>query len=96
VRRAIATLVGVALLARESGSLRGRRSVHCVRAVLDMAALGATKRNAVIRTSYARLLAAGEPKTLALTACMRQRLVILNAMAKWNVRRGDHHAIAPA
>jgi transposase len=99
-RREIAKLVGVAPLARESGSFRGRRFVHGgrapVRAVLYMAALVATKRNAVIRDFYARLLAAGKPKKLALTACMRKLLTILNAMAKQHVHWDEHHVLAPA
>jgi transposase len=85
-RRAIAKLIGVAPLSRDSGTLRGRRFVHggraSVRAVLYMAALVATKRNAVIRTFYQRLVAAGKPKKLALVACMRKLLTILNVMAR--------------
>lgn len=53
-----------------------------VRAVLYMAALVATRRNAAIRTFYQRLLANGKPKKLALTACMRKLLIILNAMMR--------------
>ena len=89
-RREIAKLVGLAPLARESGTYRGRRFVHGgrapLRAVLYMAALVGTKRNPVLRAFYARLLAAGKPKKLALTACMRKLLVILNAMARSNTR----------
>jgi len=92
-RREIAKLVGVAPLSRDSGTLRGRRFVQggraSVRAVLYMAALVATKRNAVIRTFYLRLLAAGKPKKLALVACMRKLLTILNVMVRtaqrWSV-----------
>lgn len=54
----------------------------CVRAVLYMGALVATKRNEVIRTFYLRLLAAGKPKKLALVACMRKLLTILNTMVR--------------
>ena len=89
-RRAIAKLVGVAPLSRDSGTLRGRRFVQggraTVRAVLYMAALVATKRNAVIRTFYRRLVTAGKPKKLALIACMRKLLTLLNAMVKTNQR----------
>ena len=53
-----------------------------MRATLYMGALVATRYNPVIRAFYQRLLAAGKPKKLALTACMRQLLVILNAMLK--------------
>jgi len=91
-RREIAKLVGVAPLSRDSGTLRGRRFVQggraSVRAVLYMAALVATKRNAVIKAFYQRLLAAGKPKKLALVACMRKLLTILNTMVRlrqrWN------------
>ena len=92
-RREIAKLVGVAPLRRDSGTMRGRRFVQggraTVRGVRYMAALGATKRNAVIRTFYLRLVAAGKPKTLALVACMRKLLTILNVMVRtaqpWSV-----------
>lgn len=89
-RREIAKLVGVAPLSRDSGTLRGRRFIHggraSVRGVLYMGALVATKRNAVIRTFYLRLLAAGKPKKLALVACMRKLLTILNTMVRTNQR----------
>jgi transposase len=85
-RREIAKLVGVAPLSRDSGTLRGRRFVQggraSVRAMLYMGALVATKRNTVIRTFYQRLLAAGKPKKLALVACMRKLLTILNTMVR--------------
>jgi transposase len=89
-RQQIAKLVGVASLNRDSGTLRGRRSVHggraSVRAVLYMAALSAARHNAVIRAFYGRLLAAGKPRKVALVACMRKLLTILNAMAKAHAR----------
>ncbi len=85
-RREIAKLVGVAPLSRDSGTLRGRRFVHggraTVRAVLYMAALVATRRNPVIRAFYTRLLAIGKPKKLALVACMRKLLTILNTIVR--------------
>ena len=89
-RRQIAKLVGIAPLSRDSGTMRGRRFVQggraSVRAVLYMGALVATKRNVVIRAFYQRLLAAGKPKKLALVACMRKLLTILNTI----VRTGQH------
>jgi transposase len=89
-RREIAKLVGVAPLSRDSGTLRGRRFVQggraSVRAVLYMAALVATQRNTVIRAFYQRLLAAGKPKKLALVACMRKLLTILNTMVRTGQR----------
>jgi transposase len=93
--KAIAALVGVAPLARDSGTLRGKRMVYGgrapVRAVLYMAALVASKCNPVIRAFYQRLRAAGKPAKVALTACMRKLLTILNALARsgtpWNPSR---------
>ena len=71
---------------RDSGRLRGRRTIWGgrarVRAVLYMGALSASRHNPLIRAFYQRLLAAGKPKKVALTACMRKLLVILNAMLK--------------
>ena len=91
-RKQIAALVGVAPINRDSGRMRGKRSVWGgrarVRAALYMAALVASRHNPVIRDLYQRLLAAGKAKKLALTACMRKLLTILNAMVKndqrWN------------
>jgi transposase len=85
-RRKIAALIGVAPLNRDSGQYQGKRTVwggraH-VRAVLYMATLAATRRNPVIRAFYDRLLQAGKPKKVALTACMRKLLTILNAMVR--------------
>lgn len=85
-RRAIAKLVGVAPLNRDSGTWRGRRTIHggraSVRAAVYMAALVASRHNAVLRAFYHRLLAAGKPKKLALVACMRKLLTILNTMLR--------------
>ncbi len=82
----IAKLVGVAPLNRDSGQMRGRRQVWggrgTVRAALYMAALAASRSNPVIRAFHQRLLAAGKPKKVALTACMHKLLIILNAMLK--------------
>lgn len=88
-RREIAALVGVAPLNRDSGAYRGKRTVWGgrapVRATLYMATLVATRHNPVIKRFYQRLCAAGKAKKVALTACMRKLLTILNAMIK-------HHA----
>lgn len=85
-RRQISALAGVAPLNRDSGRMRGRRSIHGGRAMLRrglyMATLVATRWNPVIKEFYARLLAAGKPKKVALVACMRKLLTILNAMVK--------------
>ena len=92
-RRQIAALVGVAPFSRDSGTLRGKRAVwggrSRVRGVLYMGALTATRWNPVIRDFYQKLLAAGKPKKLALVACMRKLLVILNAMLKHGASWGD-------
>lgn len=88
-RKQIAALVGVAPLNRDSGLLRGRRTVWGgrarVRATLYMATLTATRYNPVIRAFYERLCASGKAKKLAITACMRKMLTILNSMLR-------HHA----
>lgn len=95
-RKQIAALVGVAPLARDSGTLKGKRLVWGgrapVRAVLYMAALVASRCNPAIKAFYQRLVAAGKPKKVALTACMRKLLTILNAMMKTNTawRTGAH------
>lgn len=93
----LAALVGVAPFARDSGRWRGRRQVWGgrapVRATLYMAALVASRHNPAIRTFYQRLLAAGKPKKLALVACMRKLLTILNAMLRHNTPfQEDYHA----
>lgn len=85
-RKAIAALVGVAPLNRDSGLFRGKRMIHGgrapVRTALYVGALVATRHNPVIKAFYQRLLAAGKPKKVALTACMRKLLIILNAMVR--------------
>jgi transposase len=85
-RREIAALTGVAPLNRDSGAWRGRRSVQGgradVRRVLYMATVAAVRCNPVIRDFHRRLVAAGKPAKVALTACMRKLLTILNAIAR--------------
>jgi transposase len=99
-RKKIAALVGVAPLARDSGTMRGKRKVWGgrapVRAVLYMGTLVATKHNPAIRDFYARLVAAGKPKKVALTACMRKLLTILNAMVRSNTRWNEVRDAIPA
>jgi transposase len=88
-RRQIASLVGVAPHPCDSGVMRGRRRIQGgrfeVRRTLYMATLTATRYNPIIRTHYQRLLAAGKFKKIALVACMRKLLTILNAMARTRV-----------
>jgi transposase len=87
-RKAIAKLVGVAPLNRDSGTLHGARRVWGgragVRAVLYMAALVATRHNPLIRGFYERLQAAGKPKKVALVACMHKLLLLCNSVLRSN------------
>ena len=89
-RTQISALVGVAPFNRDSGSLKGRRSIWggraSVRSALYMAALVATRRNPVIRDFYQRLKAKGKLFKVALVACMRKLLTILNYMIKHKTR----------
>lgn len=85
-RHQIAALVGVAPFNRDSGKMRGKRMI-CggraqVRRALYMAALVSTRFNPVIARFYQRLLVAGKPKKVALVACMRKLLTILNSMVR--------------
>ena len=79
-------MVGVAPFNRDSGASCGRRSVQGgragVRCVLYMAPVAAVRCNPVIRAFHRRLVAAGKPAKVALTACMRKLLTILNAIAR--------------
>jgi transposase len=85
-RRQIAALIGVAPLARDSGTLHGRRTCWGgrapVRQVLHMAALVAARWNPILRAFYQRLRAAGKPAKLALTAVARKLLVLCNAILR--------------
>ena len=87
-RQKIAALVGVAPLNKDSGRKQGKRRIFGgrgdVRSVLYMAALSAKKHNPFIRTFYNRLIQHGKEKKVALTACMRKLLIILNAMLRSN------------
>lgn len=85
-RKQITSLVGLAPINRDSGTLRGQRHIFGgradVRRVLYVAALVGTRFNPVLKDFYARLPAAGKPKKVALVACMHKLLVILNAIAR--------------
>jgi transposase len=87
-RRQTAGLAGLAPYNRDSGLFRGKRAVWGgrarVRTALYMAVISAIRWNPVIKSFYERLCAAGKPKKVALTACMRKLLTILNAMMKNN------------
>ena len=91
-RREIAALVGLAPFNRDSGQMRGKRGTFggraAVRRALYMATLAAIRFNRVIGHFYERFVTAGKPKKVAIVACMRKLLTILNAMvrsgASWN------------
>jgi transposase len=99
-RRAISKLVGVAPLSSDSGKHRGQRHVWGgranVRSALYMAALAAKRYNPVIKAFWDRLIAAGKPKKVALVACMRKLLIILNAMVRDNKAWDAARAQLPA
>lgn len=89
-RKQIAALVGVAPFNRESGRHKGKQKIQggrsAVRSVLYMGTVAGIRSNPVLRSFYERLVAKGKPKKLALTACMRKLLVILNTMVKNGTR----------
>lgn len=97
-RKEIAALVGLAPFNRDSGMMRGRRAIWGgrveVRNLLYMVALVASRSNATIKKFYEKLIQAGKPKKVALTACMRKILTILNAIVRdnqpWNPTREQH------
>lgn len=94
----LAALVGVAPLNRDSGVLRGKRKVWggraTIRQMLYMAAVTAARCNPVFQEFYGRLIAAGKPKKVALTACMRKLLAVLNSMLRHGTRWQQHAAPA--
>jgi transposase len=96
-RKQIAALVGVAPMNRDSGKWKGKRIIWGgrggLRAVLYMATIAATRFNPAIKTFYERLKQAGKAPKVALTACMRKFLTILNAMVKHDARWGMNHLI---
>ena len=85
-RRAIAALVGLAPFNCDSGKMRGRRSIYGgrsrIRTLLYMAATSAIRSNPIIRAFYERLKSRGKPHKVAMVACMRKMLTILNAMLR--------------
>lgn len=92
-RKQISALTGIAPFNRDSGTLKGHRSIWggraAVRSALYMATLVATQRNPVIRDFYRRLKAKGKASKVALVACMRKLLTILNSMLKHKTRWSD-------
>lgn len=98
-RREISALVGVAPVNRDSGKMRGRRTIFGgragVRCTLYMAVITAIQFNPAIRAFYVRLVEAGKAKKVALVACMRKLLTILNAMVKSGMYWEDHFMPPP-
>ena len=84
--REISKLVGVAPINRDSGRMRGKRRIQggraAIRTVLYMATLSATQCNPVIKAFYKKLVSQGKHKKVAITACMRKFIIILNTMVK--------------
>ena len=95
----LSSLVGVAPFNRDSGKIRGKREVWGgrapVRATLYMGALVATRHNPTLKEFYERLLAAGKPKKVALVACMRKLLSILNAVMRDRANWRCPHVLTP-
>jgi len=91
-RKEIAALVDIAPMNRDSGKYKGKRKIrggrHKVRTVLFVSMLSAIQCHPTIKPMYQRLVAAGKPKKVAIVACMRKQLVILNTMVRngtyWN------------
>jgi transposase len=96
-RKQISALVGVAPFPRDSGTLKGRRTIWggraSVRGALYMATLVATRSNPVVRDFYERLKAKGKPFKVALIACMHKLLTILNAMIKNKTRWSENFSL---
>ena len=96
-RKQIAALVGVAPLARDSGTLRGKRTCWggraSVRAALYMGALVGARYNPALKALYQRLLQAGKPKKVTLVACMHKLLLILNAVLRKQVPWDPAHGV---
>lgn len=97
-RKRIAALVGLAPMACDSGKRRGSRVIFGgrgqVRAALYMVAITAIRANVPIRQFYQRLRAAGKPAKVAIVACMRKILIILNAMVRTHSRWNEHLAVS--
>lgn len=97
-RKRIAALVGLAPMACDSGKRRGSRAIFGgrgqVRAALYMVAITAIRANVPIRQFYQRLRAAGKPAKVAIVACMRKILIILNAMVRTHSRWNEHLAVS--
>jgi transposase len=91
-----AALVGVAPINRESGSYKGQRRIkggrHQIRTVMFMAMLSAIQCNPLFKATYHRLVDAGKAKKIAIIACVRKMVVILNSMVRDGVHWDDNYA----
>jgi len=91
----ISALVGVAPFCRDSGGMRGKRTIwggrSQVRSVLYIATLSAVKYNPAIKVFYERLVNKGKPKKTALVACMRKLIIVVNSMIRNNMEWNPHH-----
>ncbi|WP_345885232.1 IS110 family transposase [Shewanella algae] len=98
-----ASLIGVAPITRESGRYKGKRVIQGgraqVRTVLYMAMMSAMQCNPVFKDTYARLLDAGKPKKVAIIACVRKMVVILNSMLRdgimWDQNIAQNKGLTP-
>lgn len=98
-----AALIGVAPMSRESGRYKGLRKIQGgrpqIRTVLYMAMMSAIQCNAVFKTVYQRLVAAGKPKKVAIIACIRKLIVILNSMTRdgtlWDEKQQARRLLTP-
>jgi transposase len=92
-RQAVAALAGLAPFNKDSGAMRGQRHIRGgrapVRTALYMATLAAARCNPVIKEDFARLTAAGKPHKVAMAACMRKLLIILNALVRDDMLWGE-------
>ena len=91
----ISALVGVAPFCRDSGTMRGKRTIwggrSQVRSILYMATLSAVKHNPAIKVFYDRLVSKGKPKKTALVACMRKLIIMANSMIRNNIDWNPNH-----
>ena len=95
-RKEVAALVGIAPMNNDSGGYQGKRYIrggrHKVRTVLFVSMLSAIQCHPKLKPMYQRLLAKGKPKKVAIVACMRKQLTILNQMVKTNTKWDENHA----
>jgi transposase len=95
-RKEVAALVGVAPMNRDSGGYKGKRFIrggrHKVRTVLFVSMLSAIQCHPKLKPMYQRLVEKGKPKKVAIVACMRKQLTILNQMVKTNTHWDENHA----